>query len=91
MSYLPRQLEDIENHADECSMYLLNEDKEEIYNVINVDCEEVEPSIAAITDLTKSELKQNLIDEITQLANIHLVNEAPRRMSLAIKSVLLCV
>ena len=72
-------LEDIEIHADECSMYLLNEHDEVIYNVINIDCEEVEPSITAITDLTKSELKQNLIHEITHLANTHLVNETPRR------------
>ena len=71
-------LQDIENHADECSMYLLNE-HDVIYNVINIDCEEVEPSITAITDLTKSELKENLIHEITHLANTHLVNETPRR------------
>lgn len=55
-------------------MYVLNEDDEDIYNVINVDCEEVEPSITSITDLTKNELKQNLIDEISQLANTYLVN-----------------
>ena len=49
---------------DTCSMWLLNENDEEV-NAVNVDCEIQEPNTIKVTSMSKDELKQNLIDEIS--------------------------
>ena len=45
-------------------MWLLNEKDEEV-NAVNVDCEIQEPNTIKVTSMSKDELKQNLIDEIS--------------------------
>ena len=48
-------LEDIEDHADTCSIWLLNENDEKV-NAVNVDCEIEEPNAVEVTSMSKDEL-----------------------------------
>ena len=80
-------LEDIQGHADACSMWLLNEDDKEVSGDNNVDSEKEESNTIKITDMSKDEVKQNLIDEISQLAKAHLVNETPKRITVRRKAI----
>lgn len=77
-------LEDIQVHANACGMWLLNEDDDEL---ITVECKEDEPHTSGITDMTNQDLKQNLKDEITQLAKACIVNDTPRRITVRRKSI----
>ena len=72
-------LENIQVHASTCGMWLLNENDDE---VITVDCaEEDGPHTSGITGMTNQDLKQNLKDEITQLAKACIVNDTPRKIT----------
>ena len=75
-------VEEIEAHADECCMWLLNEDIQEAASPVNVS-EQFQEEQAAynISSMTKNEVKNALIKEISKLAESKLVNVNPERIT----------
>ena len=75
-------VEEIEVHADECCMWLLNEDIQEATSPVNVSEQFREEQTAYnISSMTKNEVKNALINEISKPAESKLVNVNPKRIT----------
>ena len=69
-------------HADECCMWLLNKDIQEAASPVNVSEQFREEQTAYnISSMTKNEVKNALIKEISKLAESKLVNVNPKRIT----------
>ena len=81
-------VEEVQHHAEECSAWLLNEDDDtEVKDFYNEHAVAEKEDQMKISDMGKNQVKKMLKEEVSQVSNMSLKQEGPKRVTVRRKRI----